>query len=116
MKKIILVFIAIFGISTLIYAEEARYKVTIQVQINYKYWEDGSCVGEDNEPGTPQTIYVMAETPYEAEKKALNECSSMCSSGLSKDEGFKKYSGDGKIYKCTSTKEPYNATAVLSYR
>ena len=115
MKKILVLLAAILGVTAMVSAQEIRYKVTISVQVNYTYQdENGNTVGNDYAAGTPQVIYVMASTPYEAERKALDECSSMCRTAAWKNEGYKKY--NGKLYQCYSTKEPYSATATPSAR
>lgn len=117
MKKLILILVAIFGFVGSMFAEKARYEVSVQVRIIYHYYEEsGYEVGTDTEPGTPQIIRVYAESPYDAEQQALSECSTMCKTYTLKDEGTKRYSGDGKYYICKSEKEVYNASAKLSPR
>jgi len=95
-------------------ANATRYKVTITVQKTYVYYdENGKEVGRDSKPDTPQTITVNADTPYDAEQLALNECSTMCTmKGLGKDEGKMKY--NGKYYDCRSYKEPWDVTNVVA--
>ena len=109
MKKIFLFLIAILGVVTIVSAQ-TRYSVTILVQVTYVYYDDNwSEVGRDYMAGTPQTIQIVANTPYEAEKEALQECSTMCQTSCGKNEGKKMYKG--KYYNCKSFKEPYSATA-----
>ena len=104
--------VAIFGFVGSMFAEKARYEVTVQVRIIYHYYdENGYEVGTDTGAGTVQKIPVYAESPYDAEQQALNECSTMCKTYTLKDEGTKQYSRDGKYYICKSEKEVYNASA-----
>ncbi len=109
---------AVLAILGGIYAASAanKYRVTILVQVTYVYYENSNYTNEVDRstlPGTAQAITVYAETPYEAEQQALNECSTMCqsSSVRMKKEGPMVYKG--KQCYVMSYKEPYDAKAEL---
>ena len=113
MKKLIFALTALFCFNFTSMATTAtaaqRYLVTISVQITYNYYEGNTKIGSNTVMGTPQTIDVWADTPYEAQQKALSECSTMCKQSY-KDEGYRQYLG--KSYKCTSEKVPYQIISV----
>lgn len=111
MKKLLICLLAVIGFVTIAEAQ-TRYSVTITTQVIYRFYdENGHEVGHQIAAGTAQTINIWASTPYEAERAALEECSSMCKYS-SKNEGLKIY--NNRLYQCYSEKVPYNVVNVVA--
>ncbi len=84
MKKSIAILFALFALAaskTAFAAEGKTYTVTIYVEqiLHYHDAETGAEVGAKNSGVTKETVTVYAETEYEAEQKAINQCQAMCS-------------------------------------
>ena len=93
-------------------AQKSMWKVTVQIQKTYHYFdENGNEVGTTREAVTPYVDNYCAETAEEAKTQAKNECQGICSRSYYNSEGKKLY--QGKYYECKSTKEVWDATAVM---
>lgn len=86
--------------------EARRWKVTIIVRLVYKYYNESFLIEGEEDGGTSQEIvYVSADTPYEAETKAMNKCLTMCNSS-GENLGSAKYNGKDctvYLYRITET-------------
>ena len=80
MKNLFLILFLILGIG-ITYAGK-NYKVTVTYEIIYEYYDDsnGSYMGEKPAGTSSNKFSFYAETPHEAEEKAISQCSSTCSS------------------------------------
>ncbi len=84
MKKSIAILFALFALAaskTAFATEGKTYTVTIYVEHILHYYdpETGEEVGAKDSGVTTETVTVYAETEYEAERKAINQCQAMCS-------------------------------------
>lgn len=94
-------------------ASATTYSVTISIQKNVEYQKNGQIIGTATESGGSQTITIAADTPYEAEQKALEKCSTMCRQSIAYKES------DNALYKgqyCEKwvTEEPYSVTSIIT--
>ena len=76
MKNLFLILFLILGIG-ITYAGK-NYKVTVTYEIIYEYYDDsnGSYMGEKPAGTSSNKFSFYAETPHEAEEKAISQCSS----------------------------------------
>ena len=117
MNKILLTFVAFLCFTLSINAsnsnDDGKYKFTVTVTTEkvYYYYENYTEVGRETKLDKTYTIEVWADTPNEAENKAINKCSTMCSTGFEK-EGMKTYKG--KLYECRSKTRVFQANAKVA--
>ena len=98
MKNLFLILFLILGIG-ITYAGK-NYKVTVTYEIIYEYYDDsnGSYMGEKPAGTSSNKFSFYAETPHEAEEKAISQCSSTYSSSGTY-QGPGEYKGKkGKVY------------------
>ena len=107
MKNLFLILFLILGIG-ITYAGK-NYKVTVTYEIIYEYYDDsnGSYMGEKPAGTRSNKFSFYAETPHEAEEKAISQCSSTCSSS-----GTYQGPGEYKGKKC----KVYQKRRVISAR
>ena len=104
MKNLFLILFLILGIG-ITYAGK-NYKVTVTYEIIYEYYDDsnGSYMGEKPAGTSSNKFSFYAETPHEAEEKAISQCSSTCSSsGTYQEHNNKKASMKVKNFRSNST-------------
>lgn len=112
MKKIILTALAL---TTVICANAANFKVTVSTQERIE-WIDkktNETVATETKVGRTLVFEIVADTPREAENKALNECQGACDSGipvLAQSDVYK----NGKLCDKYVKTVPYSANAVLN--
>lgn len=92
----------------------ANYTVTVSTQKQIEFRDaSGSVISGKTEPGNAMTFYVVADSPYEAQQKALDQCSGACNSGI-----FHKEASGVPVngVKCDKYVKfvPFNAKAELS--
>ena len=107
MKNLFLILFLILGIG-ITYAGK-NYKVTVTYEIIYEYYDDsnGSYMGEKPAGTSSNKFSFYAETPHEAEEKAISQCSSTYSSS-----GTYQGPGEYKGKKC----KVYQKRRVISAR
>ena len=112
MKKNLILLVALIGFGISANAQKSMWKVTVSIQKTYHYYdENGREVGTTREAATPYIDTYCAATAEAAKDIAKGECAGICSRSQYNSEGKKFY--NGKYYEAKSTKEVWNATAVL---
>ena len=57
---------------------DQMYKVTVSIQVEYKYYNNGSFVSVQSAPWETQVIDVCASSPEDAREQAKIQCDRMC--------------------------------------
>ena len=78
MKKLFLVICAILGFNLAAKAVDQIYTVTVTIQVEYKYYDNGSYVSSASGAWESQVIEVCASSPEDAREQAKVQCDRMC--------------------------------------
>ena len=88
MKKLFFAIILLFGMGTMVYANDT-YVVTVTVKCEYVYYgENGGLLGRQSTVDQSQTFTICAASEGAAIQEAIYQCSRMC-----ENEGNGQYQG-----------------------
>ena len=111
MKKLVLTF---FAVTAVIFANAANWTITVTTQKQIKWYDKktGQVVAQETVVGRALTFDVVADTPRDAENRALHRCSSACNTDfeICVESGVAK---NGKICDKYEKEVTYQATATL---
>ena len=77
MKKLLVVICAILGFNLVAKADQ-MYKVTVTIQVEYRYYVNGSYESTASGQWESQVIEVCASSPEDAREQAKVQCDRMC--------------------------------------
>ena len=77
MKKLFVIICAILGFNLIAKADQ-MYTVTVTIQVEYRYYSNGSLVSEESGTWESQVIDVCASSPEDAREQAKIQCDRMC--------------------------------------
>ena len=113
MKKLFLMLFAMIA-TVAAYAENYNVTVETQKQVKYVLTEDyNTVVWTCTEKGQTLTFAVVADTPREAEDKAINQCGTTCETDVWRTVAS-AIKFNGKICDKLQMVKPWKATAVIS--